>query len=266
MDRAALRRAGRTALRDALARAGLELRRTGGGGPRRTLAEVLAHARSVGVAPRTVVDVGVAAGTPELYAAFPDAALLLVEPLADLHRAELDALAARRRTVVAPVAAGPEPGAREIAVHRVPACSSLLGGRVGEGGHVARRSVPVARLDDLLEQHGLAGPHVLKVDVEGAELDVLAGAPRALADAELVLLEVSFFALVPGGAQVADVVCWMRDRGFAPYDVFSGHVRPLDGALAQLDVAFVPADGPLRADHRYATAEQADALYRRWGL
>jgi FkbM family methyltransferase len=261
----ALRRAGRTALRGALARAGLELRRTGGGGPRRTLAEALAHARRVGVAPGTVVDVGVAAGTPDLYAAFPDAALLLVEPLADLHRAELDALAGRRPTVVAPVAAGPAPGERRIAVHRVPACSSMLGGRVGEGEAV-QRTVPVARLDDLVAEHRLAGPHVLKVDVEGGELEVLAGAPRTLAAAQLVVLEVSFFALVPGGAQVADVVCWMRDHGFVPYDVVGGHVRPLDGALAQLDVAFVPADGPLRADHRYATAEQADALYRRWGL
>jgi hypothetical protein len=31
-------------------------------------------------------------------------------------------------------------------------------------------------------------------------------------------------------------------------------------------VAFVRTDGPLRADHRYATAAQADALYRSWGL
>ena len=32
-------------------------------------------------APRTVIDVGVEAGTPELYRAFPDADLLLVEPM-----------------------------------------------------------------------------------------------------------------------------------------------------------------------------------------
>jgi hypothetical protein len=50
-----------------------------------------------------------------------------------------------------------------------------------------------------------------------------------------------------------------------PYDVYNGHLRPLDGALAQLDLAFVPESSPLRADQRYATAEQADALYRRWG-
>jgi hypothetical protein len=58
----------------------------------------------------------------------------------------------------------------------------------------------------------------------------------------------------------------MREAGFSAYDIYDGHLRPLDRALAQVDMAFVRTDGPLRADHRYATPEQADALYRRWGL
>ncbi len=68
--------------RRTLERLGVEVRRTGRG-PRRSLAEVLAHARARGLRPGTLIDVGVAHGTPELYAAFPDARLLLVEPLAD---------------------------------------------------------------------------------------------------------------------------------------------------------------------------------------
>jgi hypothetical protein len=106
---------------------------------------------------------------------------------------------------------------------------------------------------------------VLKVDVEGAELQVLEGAGATLEQTELVLLEVSFFRFVPGGAELADVVAWMRAHGWSPYDVYNGHTRPLDGALAQVDMAFARDDGPLRADHRYATDAQADALYRRWG-
>jgi hypothetical protein len=122
------------------------------------------------------------------------------------------------------------------------------------------------RVDDLVAEHGLAGPFVVKVDVEGAELQVLEGARATLEQTELVLLEVSFFRLVPGGAELADVVAWMRDAGFSAYDIYSGHLRPLDGALAQVDIAFVRTDGRFRADHRYATPEQADALYRRWGF
>jgi FkbM family methyltransferase len=255
------------AARSALRAGGLEVTRSGGGsGPRRTLPAVLAHLRGLGVAPATVVDVGVAAGTPELYDAFPGTPLLLVEPLAE-HEAHLQAIvAARPRSSYALAAAGPEPGELEIAVHRVLACSSVLGDRDPGGEPAQRRVVPVVTIDDLVRERGLRGPFVVKVDVEGAELQVLAGAAETLAQTDVVLLEVSFFQLVAGGAEVADVIAWMRDARFSLYDIYHGHLRPLDGALAQVDMAFVRSDGPLRADHRYATPEQADALYRRWGL
>lgn len=254
------------AVRRALRARGLEVTRTGGGGPRRTLTEVLAHLRALGVAPATLVDVGVARGTPELYAAFPGVPLLLVEPLAEQEEHLRALVADRPGSAYALAAAGPQPGELEIAVHRVPACSSVLGDRDAGGGAAPRRTVPVVRVDDLVAEHRLAAPFLVKVDVEGAELQVLEGARDTLAQTDVVLLEVSFFRLVPGGAEVADVVAWMRAAGFSAYDVYAGHVRPLDGALAQLDMAFVRTDGPLRADHRYATPEQADALYRRWGF
>src|SRR5690349_20367910 len=50
--------------------------------------------RRHGYAPATVIDVGVAAGTPVLYEAFPDAYHVLVEPLAEFEPA-LQALVAR---------------------------------------------------------------------------------------------------------------------------------------------------------------------------
>jgi FkbM family methyltransferase len=255
------------AARRALRAGGLEVTRAGGGGgPRRTLPDVLGHLKARGVAPGTVIDVGVAAGTPELYDAFPAVPLLLVEPLAE-HEGHLRAItAARPGSSYVLAAAGPEPGALEITVHRVLACSSVLGDRDPGGEPGTRRTVPVVTRDDLVAERGLPGPFVLKVDVEGAELQVLAGARETLARTDVVLLEVSFFQLVAGGAEVAEVVAWMRDAGFSPYDIYHGHLRPLDGALAQVDMAFVRTDGPLRADHRYATPEQADALYRRWGL
>jgi FkbM family methyltransferase len=254
------------AARRALRAGGIEVSRADGGGPRRTLPDVVAHLRARGVAPATVIDVGVAAGTPELYAAFDGVPLLLVEPLAE-HEEHLRAIVAGRPgSSYLLAAAGPEPGELEITVHRVLACSSVLGDRDPDGEPGERRTVPVVTLDDVVARRGLRGPFVVKVDVEGAELQVLAGARATLAQTDVVLLEVSFFQLVPGGAELADVIARMREAGFSPYDIYHGHVRPLDGALAQVDMAFVRTDGPLRADHRYATAQQADALYRRWGL
>lgn len=235
-----------------LDRAGIEVRRRGRG-PRRTLPEVLAHYRRLGVAPATVVDVGVAAGTPELYDAFPAARRLLIEPLNEWEAGLRDLVAAAPDgSAYELCAAGGQTGELEIGVHRVLACSSVAGTRRGDDAEVERRVVPVRRVDDLVAAHALEGPFLLKADVEGAELQVLAGAAATLARTQLALLEVSLFALNEGAAQLADVVGWMAAHGWAVADLYHGHLRPLDGQLAQLDIAFAREDGPLRADHRYA--------------
>jgi hypothetical protein len=107
---------------------------------------------------------------------------------------------------------------------------------------------------------------VLKADVEGAELQVLAGATELLAETELVLLELSLFELVPGTPQFHEVVAWMHQHGFVVGELYDGHNRLLDHSLARLDGAFVKEDGRFRSTHAYATADQAGRLYASWGL
>lgn len=259
-----LRRRIQPTVRRLLNAAGVEIHRTQTG-VRRTLPAVLSHYRSLGLSPATVIDVGVGPGTPELYAAFPGVPLVLVEPLEE-WRGHLEDLQRERPADIVVAAAGSNPGSIEIAVHRVPACSSTFGGRLGDGSEAPRRSVPVITLDELVAARGRAGPYVVKVDVEGAELDVLGGAAGVLRAAELVLLEVSLFELVPGAPQLHDVVAWMHERGFVVAALYNGHNRPLDGQLAQIDIAFVAEGGRFRREHAYATAAQADALYQQWGF
>src|SRR5438105_491076 len=91
-----------------LARRGLELHRTTRG-MRWTLPAVLAHYRRLGLDPAAVIDVGVAAGTPELYRAFPAARLLLIEPLEE-WQATLEQALAKRHAEVVTAAAGAEAG------------------------------------------------------------------------------------------------------------------------------------------------------------
>ncbi len=48
----------------------------------------------------------------------------------------------------------------------------------------------------------------------------------------------------------------MRELGFATYNIVGRLYRPLDDALAQVDVVFVQEAGRFRKDHFYATPEQ----------
>jgi FkbM family methyltransferase len=246
-------------------RAGVEVRRKGSG-VRRTPEAVLAHVKRLGFAPSTVVDVGVAYGTPELYEAFPDARFLLVDPL-DEYAPAIDQIVGRLRSAEwVRAAAGPDPGSITINVNRAPALSSTLGHWKGQDDGGTPREVPVVRIDDLVAERSLPGPFVLKADVEGAELRVLEGASRVLSETELVMLEVNLFEFLPGQPQLHDVVAFMKERGFVTYDFYGGHVRLLDDALAMTNMAFVRDDGMFRGSHDFATEEQARAMYEGWGF
>src|SRR3954463_1002045 len=239
-------------------------RQDSGGG--RTPEAVLAHVKRLGFSPGTVVDVGVAYGTPELYDAFPDARFLLVDPLEEYAPA-IDQITARLRSGEwVRAAAGPEPGSITINVNRAPALSSTLGHWKGQDDGGMPRDVPVVRLDDLVAERSLPGPYLLKADVEGAELRALEGAARVLAGPELVMLEVNLFEFLPGQPQLHDVVAFMKERGFVTYDFYGGHVRLLDDALAMTNMAFVREDGMFRRSHDFATEQQAREMYEGWGF
>src|SRR5262249_46480029 len=118
------------------------------------------------------------------------------------------------------------------------------------------REVHVLTIDELVAREGAEGPFAVKLDVQGAELDVLAGAATTLERTELVQLETLLFPFYDGAPDAAEVVSFMRDAGFVVYDVADLAYRPLDGALAQLDLFFVPNVSALRLHHEYASVEQ----------
>jgi FkbM family methyltransferase len=247
-------------------RAGIEVHRRGGGGPRRTPEAVLDHVKGLGFEPATVIDVGVAYGTPALYAAFPGARFLLVDPLEEYAPVIDEVVATLGSAEWVRAAAGPSPGEIEINVNRAPALSSTLGHWKGQDDGGRPRRVPVVRLDDLVAERSLPGPYLVKVDVEGAELRVLEGASALLEQTELVLLEVNLFQFLPDQPQLHDVVAFMKSRGFVTYDFYGGHLRLLDGALAMVNMAFVREDGRFRQSHEFATEDQAREMYEGWGF
>jgi FkbM family methyltransferase len=232
---------------------GLEVRRNikHGEDRRTTLAEVLFHISRLGFRPKTVIDVGVATGTYELYETFPNAKHLLIEPL---HEFEdyLKQISSKYNAEYVIAAAGPKTGTMEINVH-----PDLLGSSIykeSDGSYVdgVSRKVPVVTLDTLCRSRHLSGSYLIKVDVQGAECLVLEGAQKILKETEVVILEVNFFQFHLNGPQFFDIVSYMKKCGFVVYDIFGGYNRPLDYALASVDIVFVKENGMFRKNHSFA--------------
>ena len=244
-----------------VANLGYEIRPRSG---RTTLRGVLENARRNGVRPASVFDVGAAYGqfTRTCAAVFPEARHFLVEPLEE-YRPYLNAVCAdipgTHQVAAAAAAAG---GEITINVHPDLVGSSVYLEDEDSDVNGVPRTVPAVTLDDLVHDAEAKPPFLIKVDVQGAELDVLEGAGRNLEAVELALLEVSFFEFFKGAPLFAAVVAYMEARGFVSHDVYGLSHRPVDGALAQVDVAFVKADGPCRAYHHYATPQQRAELTR----
>lgn len=100
-------------------------------------------------------------------------------------------------------------------------------------------------LDEVAEQFlSTVSAPFLKIDVQGAELKVLAGGTKVLEKASLVQLEVAMLQYNKGAPLMPDVVAWMADRGWMPTEI-SGFSRP-SGPLVQVDLLFARADSPLR--------------------
>ncbi len=226
---------------------------------RTSIEGVLRQAARNGLAPKSVIDVGAAYGdfTRLAQGAFPRAQFLMIEPLEEFRPA-LEAVPDAKLIMGAAAA---QTGEATFNVHPDLVGSSLLLEGEDTGVNGVPRAVKTVALDEAARD--LSGPYLLKVDVQGAELSVLEGASAVLGDCAMVILETSFLPFFDGGPLFADVVAWMGGKGFVPYDLFGVSHRPLDGALAQADVAFVPKGSPLRARSEYATAEQRRALTER---
>lgn len=207
----------------------------------RTFNDLMPFLRSLGFQPKTVIDVGVAWGTPAMYQAFPDAYLVLIEAL-PYFEPNLKHILGARGGEYHLTAVAAERGEADFAIPEETealASASLL---YSQKGGELRYRVPIALLDDICDPDKLAGPILLKTDVQSADLDVLRGAERLLSSVEVVVVEAN----VSGKVNLLPDICaYMTARGFRLFDLVDLVYRPSDQALGQLDAAFVRNGSPI---------------------
>lgn len=197
-----------------------------------------------------IVDVGAYEGhwTRMIKQQFPQADVLMVEPLR-AKQANLERLIDEYPGTVqlASEVIG-EADNKWIEFNEAETGSSVL---CDVSGSPAAIATPCRRklrtLDSLLAEKSFSPVDLLKLDVQGYELQVLAGARETLADTSFVLVEASLQRLYEDSPLVADVLARMESLNFQLYDITELHRRPLDGATAQADLLFVRKQSPLVA-------------------
>ena len=144
-------------------------------------------------------------------------------------------------------ALGSEPGTATMHVASNSDSSSLLPlgadhlAAAPEVTYVATEEVEVARLDDVAESYLTpASRPFLKLDTQGFEKEVLAGASTTLGQCIGLQVEMSFVSLYDGGMLVDETIPMMYDLGFRLVGIDPGFASP-GGQILQADGVFFRA-------------------------
>jgi len=192
-----------------------------------------------------VLDVGANKGQFAAFAAaeWPTATIISFEPLAAPHAklCRVLAMVAQGRHQVLACALGSAAGESIIHVATREDSSSLLPlgaeqKQIFGMGAASVETVTVKRLDDVVDVSE-TDRLLLKIDVQGFELEVLKGAQITLARTDYVFVEMSFIMLYEGQALADEVTAFLEGNGFALTGQFN-EFRDDRGRLIQADALF----------------------------
>ena len=215
------------------------------------------HLQSFGLAPDVVFDVGVDMGTPFLYQAFPEARFALIDPRAE-SRAALASPDAPRNAQFFETALGATAGKQTLHIPHSDkgehgAMASLRQRTdtiAAKFNRLEPREVSVTTLDSIAS--GFKGRVGLKIDTEGFEDEVLAGAPATLLRTDFVILELSLVKRFAGIAPPSHLITRLAAAGLEFRDVLrmTGDGKG-GGAPRLMDILFTRwhASAPAPATH-----------------
>ena len=182
-----------------------------------------------GLGCRTVVDIGANRGqfALALRGLYPKAMIYSFEPLVGPGRIFQRVFSGDKRVKLFPVAIGSERGATKIHLSARDDSSSLL--PIGLEQHrifpgteeVGTMDVAVTLLEDQLDESDIVKPALLKLDVQGYELEALRGCSSLLRCFDYIYCECSFIPLYEGQALADEVIAWLRKSGFVLRGVYN---------------------------------------------
>lgn len=203
-----------------------------------------------GFRPDIVIDIGAAGGTVGLYETWPQCRYVLVEPLSKFVP-ELTAICSRLPQADYRIAAaGSRTGRQHIAYHPTEAHVVALAQHAPADW--PRDDIEMVTVDQLVaEERKRRSVHfvLLKVDVDGPEIDVLIGSTETLALSTVVVIEAPLHDQEVG--RFGQIMSFMTSRDYDCFDIIEPLFRPGDNILWQVDLVFVRRDSGLRSLFTY---------------
>ncbi|NQU45014.1 FkbM family methyltransferase [bacterium] len=196
-----------------------------------------------------IVDVGANKGRTirRFLQLFPDATIFAFEPQPDLADDLRAAFADTKRVEVRQMAVGSRVGEIEFQVLRHASSSSALPPsqhniryHPGDMDVVEKIRVQQTTLDSALDVERV---DILKLDIQGFELEALRGATQILKKTNLLMTEIEFLPLYEEQGLFADVDTFLRGQGFRLFNLYDLFTQE-DGQLTAGDALYLNESQP----------------------
>mgnify|MGYP001583914303 CR=1 FL=1 len=197
---------------------------------------------------KTVVDIGANAGQFSLVMKknFPKASIFAFEPLNQPFLTYSKIFEGDRYVKIFNSAIAPNTGVVNINVSKSCDSSSLLEisdlqDEIFPGtSAIGLENITTGPLDSFVSKEQIKGVSLLKLDVQGFELEALQGCSSLLDLFDMVYCECSFFELYKGQALAPKIIEFMANKGFV-LQGFNNIAYAKDGSTIQADFIFCKA-------------------------
>jgi FkbM family methyltransferase len=175
-----------------------------------------------------VVDVGGADGvTPEIFAKhFPGTQIWIFEPLKENYEMIQSMSQKYSEFIVVPKAAGNQIGTAKINVASALSSSSIFELYADKNSDFfsdllvtkRREEIEITKIDSTIPPNNYVS--IMKLDVQGFELEVLKGAKNTLQRTSLIVLEVNNHEGYVGSPKYFELDSFLRENNFELFDIF----------------------------------------------
>lgn len=199
---------------------------------------------------KTVLDVGANVGqfAASIRKLLPEARIYAFEPVEECFQELSRANGDDRLFQSFPYALGNEDGTATLNVNDFTPSSSLLpmaNSHVKEFPFAAKATdatVEVRRLDTIAPEMDLTGPMLIKLDVQGFEMQVIEGGRETLAQADVLITEISFAEFYSGQPRFEDLYTELYELGLRFRGTLGQVHSHHDGSPLFSDAIFVRAE------------------------
>lgn len=196
---------------------------------------------------RHIVDGGAYTGdfSRKVASAFPSSKIEAFEPAGETYQELQREIAAWPQVRAHKLALGTESDIRSFHNNASTKTSSLRRSTAAGEKYFAdlvtqsgQEEVSVVPLGEFCQKHGIDCLDIIKLDLQGNEMDALRGAGELVDTAKIIFVEVQFLQVYEGAALFSDLEIFLRSKGLDLYQFYDLVRSPIDGRLVYGDALF----------------------------